>query len=211
MASTTKATAAVEARKVTDGVGHLEGFPAYFEDHVMVYDEHGRHRSGAPIAAVLGATERRKAAVCELLGIDGAEYDRRAEAFVARLLGRHADLAGLEGARAHALAFASHAALAQARAKAAPAPAEAPAPAPLVAAEMAEAPAAEPRPVPKAARVAGSRGVRKVGVDPARAAAARRAALVRDVERVRAHVEAALFRAGRLEAPAPEAPAADAA
>lgn len=183
MASTTT-TGAVAKLKETDGAGHLEGFPAYFEDRVMVYDEHGRHRSGAPLDAVIGATERRKLAVCELLGIDGAEYDRRAAAFVARLLAKHADLAGLEAAREHALSFASHVALARALL----APKAVPVEGVIVVAAVGRAAPGEA----KAARLAGPR---KVSV-----ARARRSVLVRDVERVRAEVEAALFRAGRLAA-----------
>jgi hypothetical protein len=203
MADATTKPSALDALKPHDGIGHLVGFAAYFEAHVACYDAYGKRRSGAALHAVWGATDRRKAAVCELLGIDADEYDRRARAFVASLLAKHPAFAVRNAVRDHAHAFASHAALAQARAKAAPAPAAEAAPPAVVV-----APAGEPRAVPHAARAAHPRGPRKVGVDPARAAAAtRRVALVRDVERVRGMVEAAIFRATYR----PAAPAADAA
>lgn len=174
--------------KPSDGKGHLVGFRAYYASHVATFDDTGRRTGGALVDAVRGATERRKAATCELAGISPAEYDARAEAFVTRLLARHVDLIGRESLRDHALAFASHRALADAQARAGAAPAspepEAPMPAP-------EACAAEPRPVPRATA---RRGPRKVRLGQA-VADDRRAPILRELRRLLDRADALLFRA----------------
>lgn len=166
------AVVAAPALKPQDGKGHLVGFAAYFEAHAVRFDREGRHVAGAPVGSVNGATARRRGAVCAMLGISGDEYDRRAEAFVARLLARHPALAADGAARRLALSFASHAALAQAQALAGVAPpAEGPAPAapestPAAASVAATlAPSAGPRPAPQAAP---RLGPRKVAPRPAR-------------------------------------------
>lgn len=196
MADATTKPSALDALKPHDGTGHSVGFSAYYAKHVATYDEQGRRLSGATLSTSRGATERRKAATCELAGIDAAEYDRRAEPFVAKLLARHPDLVGGDSVRDHALAFCSHAALAQARAKAAPAAADA---------SVTSTLAPEPRAVPHAARAAGPRGPRKVGVDPNRA---RAAVLVREISGALAVLEARLFRAGRVTNETPRGAAA---
>lgn len=173
--------AALETLKSTDGKGHLGGFRAYVAKHGQAP---GRH--------VLGATDRRRDAACALMGISKAEYNARAEAFVAKLLAKHPDLAARDFALSLAYSFCSHAALAQAVAALPKAE-----PAAVVTTSVTAATAPEPRAVPKAARAAAPRAPRKApaarpAVDPR---AARRAELLRDVERVRGQVESALFRA----------------
>ena len=126
-------TNATATLKANDGVLKPGGFKAYFAAH-----------QGAPSRHVLGATERRRAAACELLGIDVAEYNRRAELFVDALLARCPAIAAAPFGRALAFAYASHRALADARkalaAKAAEVPAAEMTPSPV---EVVTAPAAD--------------------------------------------------------------------
>lgn len=92
--------------KSTDGVIPEGGFPAYLSAHL-----------GAPLPSLRTAYDRRRSAACELLGCSLAEYNERAERFVAALLARHPDLAERPYVRTFAFSFASHVALRNARAE----------------------------------------------------------------------------------------------
>lgn len=94
--------------KTRDGKAAEQGFRHYLLGH-----------GKAPHANLMGATERRRAAACEALGISIGEYNARAERFVNALLARHRDLADRPYVRTLAFAYVSHVAVRQAERRAA--------------------------------------------------------------------------------------------
>jgi hypothetical protein len=136
--------------KTHDGKAARETFAAYFRSH-----------QGAPLRSIASATERRRTAACAAMGIELAEYNRRAEAFVEALLVKYPGLAAKPFARTLAFAYVAPVALfraeraAKAAAEAPPAPVAPVAPLPVVqviAPKPANDVAAPPPPAAPAAR-----------------------------------------------------------
>lgn len=100
----TNATTATAALKSTDGKAWKGGLGEYFTGH-----------QGAKLRDVMRATDRRRDAACEMLGIDKGEYNRRSESLVEALLVRYPAVAAAPFGRALAFAYVSHRAVADAR------------------------------------------------------------------------------------------------